>query len=280
MNKCILNDTVEPVDLSLLESPIVFIHGYISDCRIWDHLRFHWKGNQVSYFPTLSGFGNLNFGDNETVEFQVDSHVRDVVTYIENEVGRASHLVGWSYGASLALLLAAKRPDLVSSVYSYEAGMSGFITDHEAAMLVGKDRQNMVAPVIEALNRGDLRRAAKEMVNSACGVDSVFANLDVHDQQVFLDNAGTIPAMFEKNNDSPSSMNSVDLQEIRCRVTIGTGTLARPAYRIVGDEASKIIPNAYRQTVPTALHVVPTTNPQLFAAAIMQHFSLLQIGTP
>jgi len=102
-------------------------------------------------------------------------------------------------------------------------------------MLVGEDRQNMVASVIKALNRGDLRRAAKEMVDNACGVDSVFENLDRHDQQVFLDNAETIPAMFANRSDSfSSSMIAVDLQKIRCRVTIGTGALARPV-DVVGD---------------------------------------------
>ena len=270
------DNDIEPVNQNLPEGPIVFIHGYISDSRIWDHFRSHWNGNETSHFPTLSGFGDFSSRSESNIEFGVELHTNDIVAYIENELGTAAHLVGWSYGASLALLIATRRPELVNSVYCYEAGLNGFITDHETAMLVGEDRQNMVASVIKALNRGDLRRAAKEMVNNACGVDSVFENLDKHDQQVFLDNAETIPAMFANGSDSfSSSMIAVDLQKIRCRVTIGTGALARPAYRIVGDEASRIIPAAYRQIIPTALHVAPATNPQLFATAILRHFSTL-----
>lgn len=257
---------------SLSTEPVIFIHGYISDCRIWDHFRSYWNGNQRSHFLTLSGFGNHNFGKENNVELRVDSHIEEIVGFIENEVGGASHLVGWSYGASLALLLASKRPDLVISAYCYEAGVRSFITDREAAALVEKDRQDMLVPIIKAVNEGNLMRATKEIVDNACGVESVFANLDAHDQKVFLDNASTIPAMFAKEREPHSSMECIDLKKIRCRVTIGTGALARPAYRIVGDEASKIIPNAYRQIVPHALHVAPTKSPKLFAAAITQHF--------
>lgn len=38
----------------------------------------------------------------------------DMVAYLEQEVGAAAHLVGWSDGAVVALLAARRRPDLVA----------------------------------------------------------------------------------------------------------------------------------------------------------------------
>jgi pimeloyl-ACP methyl ester carboxylesterase len=40
----------------------------------------------------------------------------DTISYLDQEVGRPAHLVGWSDGAVVALLVALRRPDLVDHV--------------------------------------------------------------------------------------------------------------------------------------------------------------------
>ena len=37
----------------------------------------------------------------------------DTIAYLDQEVGAPAHLVGWSDGAVVALLVAQRRPDLV-----------------------------------------------------------------------------------------------------------------------------------------------------------------------
>jgi pimeloyl-ACP methyl ester carboxylesterase len=249
---------------------VVFIHGYISDRRVWSKARARWNDPGRLFFPTLRGFGNSASAP-DPAEFGTEPHLRQLAGFLEDAAGEPAHLVGWSYGATIALLLASLRPDLVASVYSYEAGLSSFVTDQDIAHRIAADRSQMAGPAIAAVGDGDPGLAVERIVDGSCGRDGVFAGLDASTRRVFCDNAGTVRLMFASLGPPRSGGIVARLEDIRCPVTLSTGEHARPAYGLVADEAMKAIPGACREVIPHALHVAPVTDPAAFITSVMTH---------
>ena len=93
---------------------VVLLHGGLSKTSSWDYIMvppledgFH----IFAYDRTAHGFtgdqvGSLHF------EFQT----REAIAYLEDIVTEPAHLVGWSDGANIALMVAIARPDLVKSI--------------------------------------------------------------------------------------------------------------------------------------------------------------------
>ena len=109
---------------------VVLLHGGLSKTSSWDHIMvppleedFH----VYAYDRTAHGFtgdqiGSLHF------EFQT----REAIAYLEDVVKEPAHLIGWSDGANIALMVAIARPDLVKSIvaiggnFHYSAVMKPF----------------------------------------------------------------------------------------------------------------------------------------------------------
>jgi len=95
---------------------VVLLHGGLSKTSSWDYLivpaledDFH----VYAYDRTAHGFtgdqpGSLHF----------DFQTKEAIAYLEDVVKTPAHLVGYSDGAIIALMVAIARPDLVKSVVS------------------------------------------------------------------------------------------------------------------------------------------------------------------
>ncbi|MEI7696667.1 MAG: alpha/beta hydrolase [Actinomycetes bacterium] len=98
---------------------VVLLHGGLSKTSSWDYLmvppledEFH----VFAYDRTAHGFtgdlpGSLHF------EFQA----QEAIAYLEDVVKEPAHLIGWSDGGNIALMVAIQRPDLVKSIVAIGA---------------------------------------------------------------------------------------------------------------------------------------------------------------
>lgn len=95
---------------------VLLLHGGLSKTSSWDYLLVPALEDQFHVFAydrTAHGFtadqpGSLHF------EFQA----REAIAYLETVVKEPAHIVGYSDGAVIALMVASARPDLVRSVIS------------------------------------------------------------------------------------------------------------------------------------------------------------------
>ena len=127
---------------------LVLLHGGLSKTSSWDYLMvppleddFHC----FAYDRTAHGFtgdqsGSLHF------EFQA----LEAIAYLEDVVKEPAHLIGYSDGGIIALMVAIKRPELVKSIvaiganYHYSAPLSDF-----AEAFVSEEDQaeyNLISP--------------------------------------------------------------------------------------------------------------------------------------
>jgi pimeloyl-ACP methyl ester carboxylesterase len=109
---------------------VVLLHGGLSKTSSWDYILvpsleddFH----VYAYDRTGHGFtgdkqGSLHF------DFQYE----EAIAYLEDVVKEPAHLIGYSDGGIIALMVAIARPDLVKSIvaiganYHYDAALSEF----------------------------------------------------------------------------------------------------------------------------------------------------------
>lgn len=159
---------VNGVDIEYVEQgegpPLVFVHGYISDHRVWDdQIRLFSRHHKV-IAPSQRYFGTRQWRDRGE-RFSPSTHVDDLAALIRKLGVAPAHIVGWSYGAALALALAVRHPDCVGSLFAYEPGVTTFVEDPEEVRIVTEDRHDMVgAPGPE--KPGRLRRGGRRGIRS------------------------------------------------------------------------------------------------------------------
>ena len=127
---------------------VVLLHGGLSKTSSWDYLvvpaledEFH----VFAYDRTGHGFtgdqkGSLHF------EFQA----QEAVAYLDDVVKEPAHLIGYSDGGIIALLVAIARPDLVKSIVAIGANFhySAPLSDFEDAFVSEEDQAeyNLISP--------------------------------------------------------------------------------------------------------------------------------------
>lgn len=92
--------------------PTVLVHGAFASAATW--------GTQIAGFttaglhvfvPERTGHGHTPDLDNA---WSLDALADQMIDYLDTIVGSPAHLVGWSDGGVISLLVARRRPDLVS----------------------------------------------------------------------------------------------------------------------------------------------------------------------
>ena len=127
---------------------MVLLHGGLSKTASWDYLmvpaledEFH----VFAYDRTAHGFtgdqtGSLHF------EFQA----KEAIAYLEDVVKEPAHLIGYSDGGIIALMVAIARPELVKSIVAIGANFhySAPLSDFAEAKVSEEDQAeyNLISP--------------------------------------------------------------------------------------------------------------------------------------
>lgn len=108
-----LSGVVTAYDKAGSGEPLVYLHGGFSDARELDPLFERYADHFRVYAPDRRGHGRTPDVDGP---FGYAQFADDTIAFLETVVGRPAHLVGFSDGATTALLVALKRPDLVGRI--------------------------------------------------------------------------------------------------------------------------------------------------------------------
>lgn len=127
---------------------VVLLHGGLSKTSSWDYLLVTYLEDDFHVFAydraghgfTGDRAGSLHF------EFQRD----EAIAYLEDVVKEPAHLIGYSDGGIIALMVAIKRPDLVKSIVAIGANYhySAPLTDFAEAFVSEEDQAeyNLISP--------------------------------------------------------------------------------------------------------------------------------------
>ena len=107
-------------------SPLVLIHGALSDLNVW-----HAHLNRLSDRFKVITFTLPGFETSETNSaINIDEHAKAVIDFIKQSGMQSVKLAGWSYGADVALASVLIEPRLFEGVLLYEPGYPGALDDN------------------------------------------------------------------------------------------------------------------------------------------------------
>jgi pimeloyl-ACP methyl ester carboxylesterase len=105
--------------------PVVFVHGAITDRRVWEGQREAVTAHNRFIALTMRYFGTDPWPD-AGANYSMKTHTDDLVAFIQNLNAGPVDLIGWSYSGPIALLVAVQHPELVRSLFLDEPSTPGF----------------------------------------------------------------------------------------------------------------------------------------------------------
>lgn len=98
--------------------PLLLLHGGLCTNDTWGAQRADFAARYRLFLPERRGHGHTPDVEGP---LSYQDMAADTITFIESVVGGPAHLVGWSDGGIVALLVAIARPDLVRKVVAMGA---------------------------------------------------------------------------------------------------------------------------------------------------------------
>lgn len=246
--------------------PILFIHGGLADYREWspaaDALP---PGFRTIVYSRRFSFPNKNAtpGNDHSMLRDVD----DVAALIEQLGLSPVHLVGASYGAFTALMVALHRPDLVRSVTAAEPPLLHWLPDIENGRAAHDHFYDAVMkPTAAAFASGDPVQALSVALDFFVGPDGI--------NQVPPDFRDMLMANIEDwraITTAPQSLPRVTREQIAAipvPVLLISGAKTADVHRLIDPEVARVIPGAKRVVIADGTHDMCSEQPAACAAAI------------
>jgi pimeloyl-ACP methyl ester carboxylesterase len=231
-------------------SPLVYLHGGFSDSAELDPVRARYEARFRVFTPDRRGHGRTRDVDGP-MDFELIA--ADTVAFLEQVVGGPADLVGFSDGATTALHVALRRPDLV----------------HRMAMISGQFHRDGLLP---DLFGDDLKAAAAGMAGSP---------LARRYAEVSPDGSEHYPVVAEKIMrmafEEPR-LDVAELADVRARTLVVSAdddvvTLEHTL------EIYRTIPDAELAVVPGTSHVLIMEKPDLVAQLVLDFLTTKPVPT-
>lgn len=253
---------------------VILVHGDLGDYRTWSQQKTI-LARQYHVISYSRRYHRPNSPADGAVDYTYRRHVDDLISLIGAlELGPA-HLVGHSYGAGVAALVAMEHPELVSSLILGEPPLFSILSDpmDKLALRFHWIALNIVQKLIE---NGEQRLALREYVNVVIGKDS-FGDLPPEALLVINQNAHTLGPML-RTFFEPMEFDRHRARNIKTPTLIVTGELSPAVYSSIGRELNSSLPNSELLTLAGASHELQMENPADFIEAVLEFLSQNRIA--
>jgi pimeloyl-ACP methyl ester carboxylesterase len=241
-------------------APLVLVHGSWGDHHNWAPVVpglarsfrvFTYDRRGHSQSERLPGQGSI------------EEDVADLAAFILTNGLAPAHVVGNSFGAAIAVKLAAAQPALFATLTIHEPPLIGMIGDDP---VFGPVRQRMGA-VLATLKSGDTESGARQFVEDVALGPGMWEKLPPEVRQTFIFNASTW--MDEMNE--PESVMTVDLDRLRGftrPALLSEGDQSPPFFAVILKKIASALPQAQHHVYRGGGHVPHLTHPDEFVEVV------------
>lgn len=243
-------------ELSGSGEPVVLVHGSWGDHHNWARVvaalsntlrvaTYDRRGHSQSERP---GSGTI-----------VDD-VADLAGLIEHLFGGPVHVIGNSFGSAIALRLAARRPELIRSLFVHEPPLFGLLEGRPEAQPVLAALQERVAAVVALLQAGDTAGGAQRFVETVAFGPGTWAQLPQATRETFISNASTW--LEEIQEVESTRMDLASLSAFPAPALLSLGGQSPPFYAMVAERVAQALPHVSRHLFAQAGHVPHMSHPE------------------
>lgn len=253
--------------------PVVLVHGSWVDHTSWDGIvpGLSQALQVVSY--DRRGHGTSSLGPRPS---PVRNDAEDLAALLAALDHYPAHVVGHSYGATVALRLAVDRPEMVRSLAIHEPPFLGLLASDPATAPEYERMMEGVGQMRERIGIGQPEVAAQALVEQFSTEPGAWDRLPPAERDRFVRHA----ARWAEEYGDPEAItpDPVALREVLIPVLLTEGTLSPPfLHRITAALASRLR-NVQLQRIPGAGHAPQVTRPHQYVGLLVSF--LLERNVP
>lgn len=233
--------------------PVVFVHGSISDWRVWEGQREAIADDHTFIAYTRRYFGDRPWPD-QGENFGDATDAADLVAFVEG-LGRGPvHLIAVSGGGGVAILAALARPDLFRSMVLHEpGGATGQLLTSDEGRAANAERQAAQAPANAAVAAGNLDVAVELFLDATFNDPGAFDRMTPQQQAAHLASARTLA--LRGGARPPLTCEMLAGLNIPTEIIVGDRTLRY--FDLIADELVRCLPVAVKVVLLDASHHAP-----------------------
>nr|WP_255732225.1 alpha/beta fold hydrolase [Ruegeria sp. Ofav3-42] len=243
---------------------VLALHCTIAHSGAWSGLASALDGQATLIAPDMPSHGRSPDWDEQCDFF-------DLVTEASAaQLTKPMDIIGHSFGAVVALHLAARLPDLVRSAVLIEPVFFA-VAAQDAPELTGRYDEE-IKPVTNAFAAGDMALAAR-LFNRMWGADAGprWPDLPEKTRAAMTRGVHVVPAVDDVLfRDQKGMLNAGVLDRVTMPILIVSGSETHPVVPAIGEGLCRRLPNARAEVVSGGGHMVPITHPQHVAGVVQQ----------
>ena len=243
--------------------PVVFIHGFGADTRVWDA--------QVEPFAAhyrVIRYDSRGFGRSSVPDGGGYAHPDDLKALLDYLHVSQAHIIGQSMGGEVAIEFALAYPQVTQSLTLVDSALGGYQWSTEYNESWGQ--------VGAAISAGGYHNAIDVLMAHPLHIPiSEQSAAGAQLRQILLDYSG----WHQTNTDTwkrPDPPAAQQLQRINVPTLVVTGERSHPDFRAVADKLAGEIPDARLAVVPGSGHVIPMEAPGALNELVLNFLAGLQ----
>ncbi len=242
--------------------PVVFVHGTLGDYRSWE-LQMEVFGETYRAISYSRRYHHPNECRGDESDYSAALHADDLAAFIAGLGLESAHVVGTSYGASTALMLAARHPERVRGLVLGDPPVFPLLDDiPEGRALRDEFLENVWERAGEMARRGETESAIRVFVDGVVE-EGAYDSFPSEIQNLIKQNA----CEFEVETSSPdfwTQFTCEDAQGVTAPTLLLTGDRSLEMFQLIVDELARCLPNNESKRVPETTHEVTSDNPDAY----------------
>jgi pimeloyl-ACP methyl ester carboxylesterase len=257
---------------------VIFVHGGLDDYRVWQPQMevFSQRYRTVSYSRRYN-YPNLRVSARSDYSAIVDAD--DLAGFIRKLKLAPAHIVGVSYGAYVALFLAARHPELVRSLVLSEPPVLRWLPAMEGGKSLFTEFMTRVwGPAARGFREGDAAgvKAAVdgfgELGYSGTDQQMTFATLPAEVQSLLIENAPEWRALTASKDAFPDLALSA-VRRIKVPTLLLSGERSLTLHGMIDSRLERLLPQKERIIVSNATHEMWNEYPEECRNAALVFFA-------
>jgi pimeloyl-ACP methyl ester carboxylesterase len=255
------NDVELHYELAGQGEPLVLVHGMWSTHQNWQGVvpGLAQSVRVVAY--DRRGHGRSQRGEQGTRRDQED----DLAALIEVLDLEPAHLAGTSFGAAIALGLAARRPELVRSVIAHEPPLISVAANDPTVQPLLAEVQATIEAVLARLAGGDMEGGARQFVEEVALGPGAWQQLPEPLRATMVESAPAFAA--EQRDPRWAGIEPAALAHVECPVLLTQGDQSPAWFWKIIAKLPELIDGAELHTYPGAGHAPHLTHPDDYLRA-------------
>lgn len=237
--------------------PLLLIHGVDSDSRMWDPQFNAFADHYQTIRFDLRGFGKTSMPPGE---FETLDEINGMMAALGIE---SAHILGYSYGGTIAPSFAMKFPERVKSLILVGPGMIGYEWSEGVSNYFNRFQETYKDKNYEEMMRLLKWKSIYGPYREQEGFEDICQLLDEMFMHVVLH------AQREGRPISPGDTRKM-LSEVKAPTYILVGELDFKDYHNIANIYDLKIPNSIKEVFPNAAHFMNQENPALFNELVLK----------